>query len=127
MSSAPVSRLRRMFARLASGTEERDAEDLQRDTRDRGAVACGSLPERSRVSVAGELRSVTIRPRAGVPALEAEVYDGSGSVTLVFLGRRRIAGIECGRQIVAHGCVTMTDKRPTMFNPRYDLRPTGRP
>ena len=51
----------------------------------------------------GTLRTVTLRPRGGVPALEAELYDGSGTIVLVWLGRRRITGIEPGRSIQVIG------------------------
>ena len=49
--------------------------------------------------------SVSQRPRAGVPAVEADLFDGSGHLTVVFLGRRTIAGIEPGRRIIATGRV----------------------
>ena len=81
--------------------------------------------DRERVTVSGTLRNVTLRPRAGVPALEAELYDGSGAVSVVWLGRRQIAGIEPGRQLIAHGRVTKSQGRFVMFNPRYELRPIG--
>ena len=70
----------------------------------------------------GSLRTVTLRPRGGVPALEAELYDGSALITLVWLGRRRIAGIEPGRQIKVIGRIGVQDKVRVMFNPRYELR-----
>jgi hypothetical protein len=75
------------------------------------------------VRVAGTLRTVTLRPRGGVPALEAELYDGSGIVELVWLGRRRIAGVEPGVQLIARGRLTMFDGKQTIFNPLYDLLP----
>jgi hypothetical protein len=73
------------------------------------------------VTVFGTIRSVTIRPRAGTPALEAELFDGSGSVTLVWLGRRTIAGIEPGRQLRADGRITSGEGRKLIYNPRYEL------
>ena len=66
-----------------------------------------------------------LRPLAGVPTLEAELYDGTGNVTLVFLGRRRIRGIEPGRSLVARGPAHHPRGRPTLYNPSYELRPTG--
>jgi hypothetical protein len=57
-----------------------------------------------------------------VPSLEAELYDGSDVINLVWLGRRRIAGIEPGRIVCAYGLVSFQDGRKVMFNPRYDLR-----
>jgi hypothetical protein len=40
----------------------------------------------------------------------------------VWLGRRRIAGIEPGRTLLASGRVGEHDGRPAMYNPRYELR-----
>ena len=80
-------------------------------------------PDRRRVVVQGTLKTVTLRPRGGVPALEAELYDGSGSISVVWLGRRRIGGIECGRSLTARGRLTVHDGRPTLYNAEYELRP----
>jgi hypothetical protein len=65
---------------------------------------------------------VTLRPLGGAPTLEAELYDGSDVINLVWLGRRRIVGIEPGRLLRAEGVVTEQNGRKVMFNPRYDLR-----
>jgi len=64
-----------------------------------GGTPIAVLTPRRQATVCGTLRSVTLRPRAGVPALEAELYDGSGSLYVVWLGRRHIAGIEPGRRL----------------------------
>ncbi len=73
----------------------------------------------------GSIRSVRMLPRAGSPALEAELYDGSGSVTLIWLGRRRIHGIECGRTLKASGLVSIAGDQRVMYNPRYELDPAS--
>ena len=54
------------------------------------------------------MRTVTLRPRRSVPALVADLYDGSGSINLVWLGRRTIGGIEPGAYLRATGRVTST-------------------
>ena len=59
----------------------------------------------------------------GVPALEAELYDGTGSVVLVWLGRRRIAGIVPGCSIQVTGRVGRQDQTRVLYNPRYELIP----
>ncbi|MBF0686213.1 MAG: OB-fold nucleic acid binding domain-containing protein [Cellulomonas sp.] len=87
-----------------------------------GCCPVAALPHRERASVSGVLRSVTLRPRDGVPAIEAELYDGSGALDLVWLGRRRIAGIEPGRRLKVDGMVCQVAGRRTVFNPRYELR-----
>ena len=66
-------------------------------------------------------RSVTLQPRAGVPALEAELFDGTGTVTVIWLGRREIAGIQAGRRIRVEGLVAVNEGRAVMYNPKYEL------
>ena len=80
-------------------------------------------PTARRWSSEGTLKTVTLRPRGGVPALEAELYDGSGSISVVWLGRRRIGGILPGRAIRVEGRIGVQDGARMMYNPRYDLRP----
>lgn len=75
------------------------------------------------VTVSGMVRSVTLRPRSTVPALEVELYDGSGSVSVVWLGRRRIPGIDPGRSMVVRGRLTCNTESPTIYNPKYELKP----
>lgn len=91
-----------------------------------GGTPCGDLTDRSHVQVAGSLRSVSLRPRAGVPALEAELADGTGALTLIFLGRREIPGITPGRWLRARGLVSCDEGRKTMYNPQYELIPAPR-
>ncbi|MEU7000566.1 OB-fold nucleic acid binding domain-containing protein [Nonomuraea sp. NPDC046570] len=115
--------LRGFFSRLASSQSELEAQELQEDVDKSGATPIASCGGRRRFCVAGTLRTVTLRPRGGAPALEAELYDGSDVIDLVWLGRRKIAGIEPGRIVKAEGLVSMQDGRKVMFNPRYELRP----
>ncbi len=121
----PRGRLRRVMHRIAADQREVEAEELKDRAEEFGATAIAHCADREQVSVAGTIRSVTLRPRAGVPALDAELYDGSATVSLVWLGRRTIAGIEPGRTVIAHGRITMTEGHRTIFNPRYELRPHG--
>lgn len=119
------NRLRRALRRLSADRSELEAEDLQEHTESCGATPVVRCGNRQRVTVAGTLRSVTLRPLAGVPALEAELYDGSGTVTLTWLGRRRIGGVEPGRRLVVQGRISFSEGRRAMFNPAYELRPPG--
>jgi hypothetical protein len=115
---------RRALARLTVDDEELVSRSLRDHSAEAGATAVAACCAGDPVCVAGVLRSVTLRPRAGVPTLEAEMYDGTGSVTLIWLGRRRIAGIEPGRSLVARGRMTTHDRRPTIYNAAYELRPS---
>ncbi|MEU8269756.1 OB-fold nucleic acid binding domain-containing protein [Sphaerisporangium sp. NPDC088356] len=127
MSTAePVKRgLRGFFRRLTTSQAELEAAELQEDLDRYGATPIASCGQRRRFCVAGTLRTVTLRPRGGVPSLEAELYDGSDVVDLVWLGRRKIVGIEPGRVVRAEGLVSIQDGRKVMFNPRYELRPAS--
>jgi hypothetical protein len=114
--------LRGFLRRLTSTKAELEAQELQKTSDSEGATPIKSCATRRRACVAGTLRTVTLRPRGGAPALEAELYDGSDVIDLVWLGRRRIAGIEPGRLMRAEGLVSVQDGRKVMFNPRYELR-----
>jgi len=109
---------------FASRTELDDAEERS-EVVEAGCTPLAEAETRSRVRVTGVLRSVTVRPRAGVQAFEAELYDGSDAIRLLFLGRRQIPGIEAGRHVVAEGLVAELDGSRVIFNPRYELRARG--
>jgi hypothetical protein len=117
--------LRGLWNRLTSSAEEEDAAALRDTSQLMGYVSATACSDRQRVTVHGAIRSVTMLPRAGSPALEAELFDGTGSVSLVWLGRRRIHGIECGRTLSATGLVSITGDRRVIYNPRYELDPAA--
>ncbi|MBX6388848.1 MAG: OB-fold nucleic acid binding domain-containing protein [Frankia sp.] len=117
----------RTLHRLTAAQDELEAEDLQRASKAEGATPMCACQDHQDACVAGTIRSVTVRNRAGGPSLEAEVYDGSGSLTLVFLGRRQIPGIEAGRSLKAFGRVSRDERRTVIFNPRYELLPAPTP
>jgi hypothetical protein len=116
------NRLRRSISRWASSTDQ-DARDLRRTYAHDDLSRIGEAPDRERVRLRGTLRTVTLRPRGGVPALEADLYDGTGTITIVWLGRRRICGIAPGRSIEIQGRIGQHDGQRIMYNPRYELIP----
>jgi len=119
-----ASGLRRFLRRLTASEHELDAEDLQRTSAEHGSEPVCDCPRGERVAVSGRLRSVVYTPRTTLPTLEAELFDGSGTVTLVWLGRRRIAGIEPGRSLTARGRVALQGDRKVIYNPYYELSPS---
>ena len=117
-------RFRRALRRLTADDEQLVAEHLQEGVEKHGCTLITEAPQRTRVRLHGSLQSVTLRPRGGVPALEAELYDGSGTVYVVWLGRRRIEGIRAGASIVVEGRLAIGDNgRRTIYNPSYELLP----
>ncbi|MBP0457840.1 MULTISPECIES: OB-fold nucleic acid binding domain-containing protein [Streptomyces] len=120
-----TGRFRRMLDRLSSSQEDLESEELREDAQASGCMRISECDDRQMVRVAGTLRTVTLRPRAGVPALEAELFDGTALLDVVWLGRRSIVGIEPGRRMTAYGRISMSHGRRVLFNPRYELRPLG--
>jgi len=114
-------RLRSVLSRLTAHREELVAAEESERAAAVGGTPCAALSDRARTTVSGVLRTVTLRPRGGVPALEAELFDGSGSLEVIWLGRREIAGIAPGRRISVHGVVSCTHGRSVMYNPDYRL------
>ena len=113
--------LQRALRRLASSNAELESEDLQKNVRDEGAVPIQSCEDRQQVSLTGTVSTITIAPRAGHPALEVQLRDGSGSVTLVWLGRRQIPGIDPGRTLKVWGRISCHEGKRLIYNPRYEL------
>lgn len=86
-----------------------------------GSMPIASVTWRHRAQVAGRVRSVTVLPWAGVPTLECTLFDQTGGLTLIFLGRRAVAGIEPGSRLAAEGMVGQHRGRLAMLNPRYEV------
>jgi len=116
--------LSRVATRLSSTELEFEARALLEDAGRRGATPIAELADRVDATVHGAVRSVTLRPRVNVPALVVELYDGSKTLNLIWLGRRRIGGIVPGTYLTARGRVTFKHGVATMFNPAYEIKPT---
>jgi RecG-like helicase len=118
---AKENMLQRALRRFASSNAELESEELQRKVRAEGAVPIQNCEDRQRVQLTGTVSTVTITPRAGHPALEVELRDGSGAVTLVWLGRRQIPGIDPGRNLKVWGRISCHEGKRLIYNPRYEL------
>ena len=81
----------------------------------------GEIQWRKRAQVQGRVTSIKSAPRGSAPYLQVEVWDQTGGVTLQFLGRRDIAGLEVGSQIRAEGMVGEEEGTLTILNPSYEL------
>ncbi|MGW5237989.1 OB-fold nucleic acid binding domain-containing protein [Monashia sp. NPDC004114] len=121
MSSGHPGALRRFSHRLTRSSHEIEADELRQESSDLGVVHIGDARPRTRVTVSGEVRSVTLRPRDETPALDVELWDGTDSLHLVWLGRRRIAGIVPGIKMQATGRITKQRSVTTIFNPEYEI------
>lgn len=113
--------IKKVVRRFTAPIEELDREELREFCSALGTQPMDTLEPRTRARVGGEIRSVRIVPRAGAPALEVTVDDGRASITGVFLGRRKIAGLSPGRRVTMEGVVARTGNRTVMVNPVYTL------
>ena len=81
-------------------------------TRGAKAVPAGSGHGRQRAPPGQRPAAGPRRQRPAVP---------KDRLRVVWLGRRRIPGIDAGTELRLQGMVTVRDGLPTMFNPRYEI------
>ncbi|CAB4761172.1 unannotated protein [freshwater metagenome] len=81
----------------------------------------GAVQWRKRAHVQGKVSSIKTAPSGSAPVLEIELWDESGGITLQFLGRREIAGLEVGTELRAEGMVGEENGSLKILNPSYEL------
>jgi amino acid transporter len=86
-----------------------------------GVVPIASVRWRQRVQVEGRVRTLRVQPLAGATTLELVLEDDSGALSIVFLGRTRIPGIEVGTRLRATGIAGRHRGRLAILNPAYQL------
>ena len=119
------ARLKRLSKVLRTSRDHLDAEDEERSASRRGTEPIGSLTSRQRARVSGVLRAVTYRSSQDKLILVGRLYDGTGSIDLVWWGRRRIPGIKPGAHLLAEGRVADGTHRQQIHNPAYRLLGPG--
>ena len=95
---------------------EIEADELQREAVARDSQPIASCQAGQVVVVSGTVRSLSLRPKASLPAFEIEVYDGTGSLKVIWIGRHRIPGVDVGRRITVCGRLSCFTGGPTIFN-----------
>jgi hypothetical protein len=89
-----------------------------------GVTPIGAATWKRRVTVEGRVKSVQVGTLGG-RSLEAQVFDPSGGIRLLFYGRTHIAGIEPGAVVRATGRVGEYKGHLALANPVYDLLATS--
>lgn len=102
---------------------DQQARELREEHGVAGVTPIASAPDREPVRLQGTVRTLTLMPRGGVSSLEVELDDGTGTVVLIWWGRRQIAGITVGRSMAVQGRIGRHDDRRVLYNPRYELMP----
>jgi len=89
--------------------------------RTKNLTMIGEIQWRKRAKVQGQVTSIKSAPRGAAPTLQVEIWDETGGVSLHFLGRRDIAGLEVGSQLRAEGMVGEENGSMVILNPSYEL------
>jgi hypothetical protein len=84
-------------------------------------IPIGDLEWRTHARIHGTVSSMRVQPWADTASLECVVVDPTGGVLLVFLGRRRVPGIELGRVLEAEGTVGESRGYLAVLNPEIEL------
>jgi RecG wedge domain len=115
--------LRRLTRRLTEDPEQRDAEELSDEAANTGAQKAIDCRRGQEVTMVGTLRSVETNSKSCAGGVRAELFDGTDSVMLVWLGQRRIPGIESGRTLRVHGRIgKLENGTKAIYNPHYEIQ-----
>ncbi len=113
---------RRFFSRVAESDEQRYAEEIEGwCSTIPGTVRIRDATARTRVKLAGVVRRITVRPLEGNESLEALLDDGTGEVTVVWMGRRSIPGLNLGTRLIVEGLLAEQRGERRIVNPRFEF------
>jgi len=108
---------------MTEDPEQRDSEALSDEVASTGAQRAIDCERGQEVTMVGTLRSVETNGRGCSGGVRAELFDGSDTVTLVWLGQRRIPGIESGRTLRVRGRLgTLQSGAKAIYNPHYEIQ-----
>ena len=114
--------VRRLLERLNESDETRLAEETRAWAETvEGSVRIADAVPRQPVRIAGVIRRMTVLPMEGKEALQALISDGTGEVTIVFMGRRGIGGLSLGKRVVVEGVLGEHRGDVRMVNPRLEF------
>lgn len=115
--------LRRLTRRLTDDPEQLDVEELSEEAANTGAQKAVDCQRGQEVTMVGTLRSVETNAKGCAGGIKAELFDGTEAVMLVWLGQRRIPGIESGRTLRVHGRVgKLENGTKAIYNPHYEIQ-----
>lgn len=115
--------VRRLTRRRTDTPEQRSGEDTTAGTPGTGPQRAIDCHRGQEVTMVGELRSVETHAKGCAGGIRAELFDGTDSVTLVWMGQRKIPGIECGRTLRVHGRLGLLENGDkAIYNPHYEIQ-----
>lgn len=78
---------------------------------------------RNHVQLYGVLRSVTYPAEGSTDSFSATLFDGTGSIDLIWLGRKSVPGIIPGTHLLISGVVVDFQGALSVLNPDYQIVP----
>ena len=85
------------------------------------SVVIADVEWRQRVRVTGTVSTLRVQSMSGTCALECTLVDDTGGISVLFLGRRTIAGIQIGTKLTVEGMVVDHHGRLAIMNPVYEI------
>ena len=116
-----VSKFRSWLRSFYASDEDLAAYELTEQAEIRGSTLIEEIDRGKPIQVTGVVKSATVRPNTQVPTYEVEVFDGSGSLTVVWQGRKHVTGVEPGTRIEVEGRITFISGKPCLHNPVYKI------
>jgi len=116
-----VSKFRSWLRSFYASDEDLAAYELSEQAEIRGSTLIEEIDRGKPIQVTGVVKSATVRPNTQVPTYEVEVFDGSGSLTVIWQGRKHVTGVEPGTRIEVEGRITFLSGKPCLHNPVYRI------
>jgi RecG-like helicase len=113
------ARVQSTFTHIPTATLSKNNEPVSHYAEN--ILPIGSITWRKRAHVQGRVSSIKSAPADSSPTVEVEVWDETGGVTLQFLGRREISGLDVGSAIKAEGMVGENNGQLVILNPSYEI------
>ncbi|HEY0167369.1 MAG TPA: amino acid permease [Jatrophihabitans sp.] len=115
-----ADRLEPVTAESEPGSEP---DEVPAEPDEHGVLPIAGVRWKQRVTIEGRIKIVQVGTTAG-KSLEAQVFDSTGGMRLLFFGRTRIPGIEPGSMVRVTGTVGEYKGHLALANPRYELLPS---
>jgi len=119
-----------LFTSSAKRLEKERSDRVKKQFADLGSrsltdvIPIADVKWREKVKVAGRVKALRVQPWADqVASLELTLADHTGGLTVVFLGRRTLGGVNLGSHMVVEGMTSEHHHLLTILNPSYQLLP----
>lgn len=113
--------MKRLGRLLTEDLDEAEDQRIERECRDPGTQRAVDCERGDEARIVGELRAVQTCSKSAKTGVLAELFDGTDTVHLKWLGRSRIPGVEPGRRITVRGRIALVDGMKVIYNPYYEL------